>query len=156
MQSVATFSNPAEAGFVQSLLQDAGIQAYLPDAGSFPVGVYQIQIQVAEEDVDRAREIIQAYQASLPPPHPAIVSAHLSSGYPFLGITGFVAMVWALGVALLFCISALGENNLFARIGELAMVAIVSFVQGLFIGAFIALMGLICRPLWRKLGASTK
>ena len=76
--TVATFSNPAQAELAQQRLEQAGIPAHLKGAaatGAF-VGLggsfSTIKLQVREEDLERARELLAS-----PPPHarPALSEA---------------------------------------------------------------------------------
>ena len=62
MRTIRTFQNLAQAGFAQSLLEAAGIDATLPHefaATSSPeFAVWGVKLQVPEADVDRAIEIL--------------------------------------------------------------------------------------------------
>jgi uncharacterized integral membrane protein len=62
MRTIRTYQNLAEAGFAKSLLQAAGIDADLPHefaATSSPeFAVWGVKLQVPEQDVDRAIEIL--------------------------------------------------------------------------------------------------
>lgn len=149
MKPVATFSNHAEAGFFQSLLQNEDIVSILGNGDMVPAGVHSISVLVSEADYERAREIaaaVETKQEASPPrdPHPA-------TGFPFLGIMGFVALLWSLGVFCLALLEPKPEQSLIRHIAEALGVAFVSLVSGLFFGAFIALLCLICRPIYQKL-----
>jgi hypothetical protein len=149
MKPAATFSNHAEAGFFQSLLETENIVSFLGSGDMVPAGVHSISVLVAEADYDRAREIAAAMETkreATPPldPHPA-------SGFPFLGIMGFVALLWSLAMFLLALLEPRPEQNLTRHIVEALGVACISIVSGLFFGAFIALFCLICRPIYKKL-----
>jgi hypothetical protein len=69
--TLATFPIPATAGFIKSLLVAEGVQALLAD--EFMVGMYWhlgnsmgwVKVQVAEADVSRANEILEAYRETL-------------------------------------------------------------------------------------------
>lgn len=54
MITVATCSNPAEAELLQSLLLDAGIQAFVPDEMFGAIS----RVQVAPEHAEEAQKII--------------------------------------------------------------------------------------------------
>lgn len=56
MTTVATCSNPAEAELLQSLLHEAGIEAFVPDE----MFGAMIRVQVAPEQAEEARKIIDA------------------------------------------------------------------------------------------------
>jgi hypothetical protein len=67
MRTIRTYRNIAEAGFAQSLLEAAGIDATLPHefaATSSPeFAVWGVQVQVPEVDVERAIEILDGAEA---------------------------------------------------------------------------------------------
>jgi len=70
MTTLVTCSNIAEAQLLKSLLDDSGIQAYLPEeltANSAPQLLFAcgIRLQVEDEDAAEARRIIAA--AETPP-----------------------------------------------------------------------------------------
>ncbi len=69
--TLATFPAPATAGFIKSLLVAEGVQAFLAD--EIMMGMYWclansmgwVKVQVAEADVSRANEILEAYRETL-------------------------------------------------------------------------------------------
>jgi hypothetical protein len=69
MTTIASCSNIAEAQFLKSLLEGAGITAFLPDELTattapqmlFAVGV---RVQVEDEDAAQARRVIEPPRAS--------------------------------------------------------------------------------------------
>ena len=70
MTTLVTCSNIAEAQLLKSLLDDSGIQAYLPEeltANSAPQLLFAsgIRLQVEDEDAAEARRVIAA--AETPP-----------------------------------------------------------------------------------------
>jgi len=73
MKTIRSYRNVAEAGFAQSLLQAAGIDAFIPHefaATSSPeFAIWRIRVQVPDEDVERAVEILDG-QAGLNPESP--------------------------------------------------------------------------------------
>jgi hypothetical protein len=74
MTTVTTCSNIAQAELLKSLLDDSGIQAYLPEeltANSAPQLVFGsgIRVQVEDEDAEAARRVIAS--AETPPDEPA-------------------------------------------------------------------------------------
>lgn len=82
MKTVKTYSNLAEAGFAHSLLEAAGIPAFLADEQSFSLGyatnAIGIRVQVEEENFERALHVLAegpdaaAAPADAPPvPFPA-------------------------------------------------------------------------------------
>lgn len=56
MITVATCSNPAEAELLQSLLHEAGIEAFVPDE----MFGAMVRVQVAPERAEEAKQIIAA------------------------------------------------------------------------------------------------
>ena len=75
MKTIRSYGNVAEAGFAQSLLQAAGIDAFIPHefaATSSPeFAIWQIRLQAPDEDVERAAEIPDG-QAGLNPQPPGV------------------------------------------------------------------------------------
>lgn len=68
MKTIRSYGNIAEAGFAQSLLQAAGIDASLVDQNAAAIGL-DVRLQAPEEEVERALEILdgQAGLNSQPP-----------------------------------------------------------------------------------------
>ena len=151
MKTVATFSNYAEAGFVQNMLRDEGIESFMPDAGAVPVGVYEIPIQVADADWERARQIVDQFKSE--PRQPAQTTQHPASGFPFLGIMGFVAILWAMGTAVWVFLADDSATSLLKRAGLAIATGALSIIGGLSVGFFVALVCLIARPVFRKIKA---
>ena len=149
MKTIATFSNFAEAGFIQSVLQQEGIDSFLPEHATIPVGVHQILLQVNESDAEAASLIIGRYKTETK--QVSSEFKHPSSGFPFLGITGFVMILWALFSFFMALFFDHSEQELLPRIGTAFATAVISLAGGFGIGAFIALICLICRPVWKKL-----
>lgn len=56
MITIATCSNPAEAELLQSLLHEAGIEAFVPDE----MFGQMVRVQVAPEQAEEAKKIIEA------------------------------------------------------------------------------------------------
>jgi len=70
MTTITTCSNIAEAQLLKSLLDDSGIQAFLPEemtANAAPQFLFSsgIRLQVEDEDADEARRVIA--RAETPP-----------------------------------------------------------------------------------------
>src|SRR5437868_15459772 len=69
--TLATFPDPATAGFVKNLLVAEGVQAFLADQFSMGMLWYVgnsigwVKVQVAETDVSQANEILEAYRETL-------------------------------------------------------------------------------------------
>jgi hypothetical protein len=70
MVTLRTCSDLAEAEVLKSLLEGSGVTAFLPDEDSvlWENALGGIRLQVAEEDVDRANDVIQ--QAGKGDPQP--------------------------------------------------------------------------------------
>jgi hypothetical protein len=69
--TLETFPNPERARFIQGLLEAEGVQAYLADetAGGMmwhlSNAIGGIKLQVAEADISRAQEILEAHRQTL-------------------------------------------------------------------------------------------
>lgn len=64
MKTIRTYQNVGEAGFAQSLLESAGIEATLDHeaAGSLiSTGIMPVRLQVAEEEFAQAEQILAAH-----------------------------------------------------------------------------------------------
>lgn len=147
--------NSAEAGFLRSLLESEGITAFISDSGVQISGVSQVRLEVAEEDFEQALIVIspaakgEQDNAQARDPHPTV-------GYPFLGIASFVA--------ILAVIAGTGLNlwRFYKGIWEpgttitqvLATSVAVSTFFGLILGCMIAFVGLLARPIMKKLKSS--
>jgi hypothetical protein len=75
MVTVRTCSDLAQAEVLKSLLEGSGVTAFIPDEDSvlWESALGGIRLQVAEEDVDRANDIIQ--QAGKGDPQPPTEAA---------------------------------------------------------------------------------
>ncbi len=118
MKTLCTYGNLAEAGFAQSLLETAGIQAELADENTYAIGygrvVGDIRLQVKEEDLERAQQVLsegpsavehQAGHAA--PPQPVSAEGKQLPHFP-AGI--FVAVAVAL-IALFFAVAQWRERQ---------------------------------------------
>jgi hypothetical protein len=80
MTTIRNYLNPAEAGLAKSLLEAAGIPAFVADEDSTSSGygtvLGGVRLQVQDADVERARQILKDQQAGTPlsddfvPPEP--------------------------------------------------------------------------------------
>jgi len=115
MKTIRSFYNLAEAGFAQSLLESAGIQAALADQYAYAAGqilASGIRLQVPEADAERAVEILDRQEefsplpddfvppelslAEAPQPLPfrrSIVGRFITGGFWALCIVGALALV---------------------------------------------------------------
>ena len=77
MKIIRTYRNIAEGGFARSLLEAAGIDAFLPHEFAATSGpefaIWGIQLQVPDEDVERALEILNG-EAGLDSRLPAVTA----------------------------------------------------------------------------------
>lgn len=109
MKTVKTYGNLSEAGFASSLLEAAGIRAFLADEQTFTigygVGVGQIRLQVEDADWDRAIQVLEhgPDAAALAAPSAEMESAAAEPGRIPIGL--FVA------VAVFFCLLAFAVHH---------------------------------------------
>ncbi len=88
MRLLATYSNMGEAGFVQSVLQSAGIDARLTDPRNILGGVQQVGLEVQDDDFDRAYEVVSQIETAADPSEPSdSATEHPAQGYPAIGIS---------------------------------------------------------------------
>jgi len=155
MKHLFTCSNAGEAGFLQSLLASAGIDAELRDGRSDISAVPSAQLFVSSEQHAQAVELIAPHHAAEPKRQSA--AAHPAEGFPFLGIMGFTAIVWSLAAVVLGAVSI--DSDSWQQLGvwkillQLVAVGALSLLWGLMIGAFVALICLISKVTWQKLRA---
>lgn len=107
MKTVKTYSNLAEAGFAHSLIEAAGIPAFIADEQSFslgyPVNAIGIRVQVEEADYERALHVLAegpdaaAAPADIRPPVPSLAEPPPKRGMWPVGL--FIAI--AAGAAVL-------------------------------------------------------
>ena len=112
MKTIRTFSNLAEAGFASSLLEAAGIKAFLADEQSYTIGYGQagggLRLQVEDEDVARAEHVLErGPDAAGDMPSESEMSADGESQFP-LGL--FAAGAFAFGV-LAFAVFQFKEHR---------------------------------------------
>lgn len=149
MKTIATFSNFAEAGFMQSVLQQEGIESFLPEQGAIPVGVYEIPLQVSESDTEAANAIVSRYKTEKKK-EPSEFK-HPTSGFPFLGIAGFVMIIWVIAAFFIVLFFDHTKQGLLPRLGNAAASSVFSIISGFGVGVFIAIICLIFRPVWTKI-----
>jgi hypothetical protein len=104
MKTVKTFSNLAEAGFATSLLEAAGIPAFLNSEHSFSLGypspAVGLQLQVDEADFERAqRVLLEGPDAEPSVPPPSVAGAEPKRGMMPVGL--FIAIVAALALLII-------------------------------------------------------
>jgi hypothetical protein len=148
MRIVSTFANHAEAGFYQSLLQNEGIESFIREFDSLPAGAHSIEVSVHESDHERAVQILAAL---VPAASPKRAFSHPAQGFPFLGILGLVTIIFAIGTFTASLLYFSPAKTIGARLLDLIGAGIFGLVPGAGIGFFVALLCLICRPLFQKI-----
>ncbi len=107
MPIIAQFSTPAEAAFVQSLLEAEGITATLVDASS-AVALNSIaspyRLEVVDEQREAAHLVIKDYEKDGHERAAKMESLHPAKGFPFLGILVVSSFVVGCAVFLLLLI----------------------------------------------------
>jgi hypothetical protein len=84
--TLATFPNPESAGFVRGLLEGEGIRAYLADETATGMlwhlsnSIGWVKLQVAEADMPRAQEILDAQRQTLADLGPEAFAAAAAGG----------------------------------------------------------------------------
>lgn len=153
MKLLATYSNAGEAGVCQSLLASAGIETEMRDGRADVCSVPAVQLFVAEEHQAQAAALIAAQVAAEPDKH-GPGRSHPAEGFPFLGITGLVAIIWS----LLFLVRAIrGGAQVWGRWDtprgflELLAAGGAVLVYSLLVGAAVASLCLVVRFTWQKL-----
>lgn len=152
MRTIRTCANPAEAGFLQSLLHEQGIEAFAPDPGMVPSGAYQVALQVAPEDYDRANTVLEDFAASQRATSDEIAEKPASSDkFPFFGIAGVVTVLWVIVIMARSFFVTFAERDLDSRIVDTLAVTVGSIFMGMLVGCVVSGLCLISRPLWRRL-----
>lgn len=118
MTTVRTYGNLAEAGFAKSLLESVGIRAELANENSYGIGygpiVSELQLQVDEADLERARKVLAEGPDAGSPLSIAAPKESLDSEVPAKGARFPAGIFIASGVAflaLLFAVSQLREKQ---------------------------------------------
>ncbi len=152
MRTLTTCSNPAEASFLQGLLHEQGIEAFVPDQNTIPIGVYQVPLQVDPADYDRAQTILKDFAAAQAPTEVEEPAKVVSPGddFPFFRIMGAVAVLWVVLSSIRAFFFLLASEELDTRVTDTVNVGVGSIFKGLLIGCAVSWICLLARPLWDK------
>lgn len=83
--TLTNFPGPTEAGFIKNLLEAEGIHAYLADdvavgmVGYLGNAMGWVKLQVAEDDLERANEILEAHRQTIADVGPEAFAAEATS-----------------------------------------------------------------------------
>jgi hypothetical protein len=103
MVTIQTFSNPTQAQLAKTLLESSDVPAFLLDENSFALGygsvLIGIRLQVEDQNVERAKEILKSQENSEPlsddfiPPDGPTSPPEEDRGYPIWPIVLVIAVL---------------------------------------------------------------